>query len=91
MEEDDKFWIFLFKDNGIGIPDSHRERIFVMFESTHPGPRDSIDGSGVRLAFIKKIIEIHNGRITVDSQVNVGSTFRVWLPKRPRIQQDRLF
>lgn len=91
MEEDDKFWIFLFKDNGLGIPDSHRERIFNMFERVHSNSRDSIDGSGVGLAFVKKIVEIHNGRITVDSEVNEGSTFRVWLPKKPSIQRDRLF
>ncbi|MFX1282539.1 MAG: ATP-binding protein [Promethearchaeota archaeon] len=91
LEEEEGFYIFVFQDNGIGIPDNQRDRIFIMFERGHEYSSDIIEGSGIGLAFSKKIIEIHNGRITVDSQVGIGSTFRVWLPKRPSFQKDRLF
>lgn len=91
LEEEDKFWIFVFQDNGAGISDSQRDRIFIMFERGYEDPSDIIEGSGIGLAFSKKIIELHNGRITVDSQVGLGSTFRIWLPKRPSFQKDRLF
>ncbi|MFX0171145.1 MAG: ATP-binding protein [Candidatus Hodarchaeota archaeon] len=91
LEEEERFWIFVFDDNGVGIPDSNRDRIFVMFERASLDPDDSIEGSGVGLAFSKKIIEIHNGRITVTSTLGMGSTFRVWLPKKPSFEKNRLF
>ena len=91
LEEEENFWVFAFQDNGVGISDSQRDRIFIMFERGYEDSSDIIEGSGIGLAFSKKIIEIHNGRITVDSQVGIGSTFRVWLPKRPSFQIDRLF
>ncbi|MFX0051979.1 MAG: ATP-binding protein [Candidatus Hermodarchaeota archaeon] len=91
LEEEEKYWIFVFSDNGVGIPDSNRDRIFVMFERAHLDPDDDVEGSGIGLAFSKKIIEIHNGRITVNSVIGEGSTFRVWLPKKPSIQKNRLF
>jgi PAS domain S-box-containing protein len=91
LEEEERFWIFVFDDNGIGIPDSNRDRIFIMFERASLDPDASIQRSGVGLAFSKKIIEIHNGRITVTSSMGKGSTFRVWLPKKPSFQKNRLF
>jgi PAS domain S-box-containing protein len=91
LEEEENFWVFAFQDNGVGISDSQRDRIFIMFERGYIDSSDVIEGSGIGLAFSKKIIEIHNGRVTVDSQVGIGSTFRVWLPKRPSFQNDRLF
>ena len=91
LEEEENFWIFAFEDNGIGISDSQRGKVFTMFERGHKCLSNKIEGSGIGLAFSKKIVEIHNGRITVDSQEGVGSTFRVWLPKKPHFQKDRLF
>jgi signal transduction histidine kinase len=91
LEEEENFWIFVFQDNGVGISDSQREKIFTMFARGHENSSDVIEGSGIGLAFSKKIVEIHNGRITVDSQVGIGSTFRIWLPKQPSFQKDRLF
>ncbi|MFX1516958.1 MAG: ATP-binding protein [Promethearchaeota archaeon] len=90
LEEEENYWIFVFQDNGLGISDNQKEKIFTMFVRGHKNLSD-VEGSGIGLAFSKKIVEIHNGRITVDSQEGIGSTFRVWLPKRPRFQKDRLF
>ncbi|MFX0123130.1 MAG: ATP-binding protein [Candidatus Hodarchaeota archaeon] len=91
LEEKENYWIFVFQDNGVGISDNQQDKIFTMFERGHEYSSDIIEGSGIGLAFSKKIIEIHNGRIALDSKVGIGSTFRVWLPKKPSFQKDRLF
>ncbi|MFW9905903.1 MAG: ATP-binding protein [Candidatus Thorarchaeota archaeon] len=70
---------------------SQKEKAFIMFERGLENSLDIIEGSGIGLTFSKKIIKIHNGRITVDSLVGMGSTFQLWLPKRPSFQKDRLF
>lgn len=65
----------LVKDNGIGIPDSIKEKIFDPFVSY--GKKD---GTGLGLPIAKKIIEAHNGKIEFDSSVGIGTTFIITLP-----------
>lgn len=91
MEEDEKFWIFVFADNGVGVSESQRDRMFIIFERGHDNLTESIEGSGIGLAFSKKIVEIHNGRVTVDSEKGRGSTFRIWLPKKATFQKGRIY
>ncbi len=91
LEEDEKFWIFVFTDNGVGISDNQRDKMFIMFERGHEDLTESIEGSGIGLAFSKKIVEIHNGRVTVDSEKGRGSTFRIWLPKNATFQKGRVY
>lgn len=74
-EEDNKP-IFFVKDNGIGIAPEHHERIFNLFEQLDPYS----DGTGVGLALVKRIIEIHGGKIWVQSEANKGTTFYFTLP-----------
>ena len=66
-------------DNGPGIPDEERSRVFAMFESSK-GSR----GTGIGLAVAQKILEEHGGEIEVDSAVGRGTTFRLLLPHRHR-------
>ena len=65
-------------DEGIGIPDKYKRRIFERFER---GCKEGIKGTGLGLAIAKRIVEIHNGRIWVEDNNPKGSIFYVELPK----------
>ena len=66
-------WHFTVTDNGIGIPEAERERIFNLFCRLH-GP-DEYPGSGIGLAVCQRIVERHGGRIWVESAEDQGSRF----------------
>ena len=69
--------IFLVRDNGIGIPPEQHETIFGIFNKLNP----KAEGTGIGLALVKKIIEIHGGRIWVESEAEKGSAFYFSLPR----------
>jgi signal transduction histidine kinase len=66
------------KDNGIGIDEQFKDRIFEIFERLHT--RMEYEGTGVGLAICRKIVERHNGSITLESIPGEGTTFMVTLP-----------
>ncbi|MEQ8821910.1 MAG: PAS domain S-box protein [Sumerlaeia bacterium] len=69
-----------FHDNGIGIPQPHRERIFQIFQRLHG--RDQFPGTGIGLAVCKRVIERHNGTIRVEPSDRPGTTFRLTFPRK---------
>lgn len=75
---DESFFRVEVEDNGIGIEDSYKTKIFEMFRRLHS--KDEYEGSGIGLAVCKKIIEIYNGDIYVESLIDKGSKFIFKLP-----------
>ena len=71
-------WDISVSDNGIGIEPRFHERIFVVFQRLHE--RSKYKGSGIGLAIVAKILELHGGSVRVDSVVGEGSRFTVSLP-----------
>ena len=70
--------VFYVKDNGMGIEKEYQERVFRLFEQLTP----SIEGTGIGLALVKRIVETHGGKIWVESEgLNKGSTFYFTIPK----------
>src|SRR6185503_2752936 len=73
-----KYCRIYFEDNGIGFDQKYSEQIFQMFTRLNTGP--DVEGTGIGLAFCKKIVEEHNGFISATSKINEGSVFTVSLP-----------
>ena len=78
--QDNDYWNFEIRDNGMGIEADYLDKIFQMFQKLHSSKKWS--GTGMGLAICKKIIERHNGKIEVESEINVGSNFYFSISKR---------
>ena len=72
--------IIKIEDNGIGFDEKYKDKIFHLFQRLHG--KNEYGGTGMGLAICKKIVEHHNGSITVNSTPGAGTTFQVSLPKK---------
>ena len=71
-------WRFTVSDNGIGIASNHGDEVFKIFRRLHG--RHEFEGSGLGLSICQRIVEVHGGRIWLDSEPGVGSRFSFTLP-----------
>lgn len=77
--EQGEFHKFFVKDNGIGIDPQYHQQIFGIFKRLHSA--DEYDGTGAGLSIVKRVIDDHDGKIWVESEVGKGATFCFTIPK----------
>lgn len=78
VNEKNKYYKIIFKDNGIGFDSQYSDKIFLLFNRLHN--KDKFSGTGIGLAICKKIVENHKGFIFADGEINIGATFSIYLP-----------
>ncbi len=82
-----KYLAIAIQDNGIGIDKKDIKKIFDQFYRAHDGDVHNYKSFGLGLNYVKKIIDEHNGKITVDSEPGQGSTFTIFLPLAKKNQK----
>ena len=84
LQEKDKSFILSISDNGIGIPKTYQKGVFDLFFRVPSGDIHNVKGFGLGLAYVKQIVQQHQGTIDLSSEESVGSTFVIELPKEAK-------
>ncbi len=88
--EKDDYWEFSVADNGPGIEERYFDKIFQIFQRITR--RDEIEGTGIGLSLVRKIVELYSGQVWVKSKIGEGSTFFFTLPKQETgIKNEELY
>ncbi len=74
-------------DTGIGVAEADRDRLFQPFSQIDSGLARKFEGTGLGLAMVKLLAELHGGTVAMASAVGEGSCFTVWLPLRPALEE----
>ena len=86
FQEEGESWLFSIADNGPGIERRHYDRVFQIFQTLETNKQQR--NTGIGLALVKKIVELHGGRIWLESEPGSGSTFYFTLPKDRKKQGE---
>ncbi|MGY6744190.1 MAG: ATP-binding protein [Cecembia sp.] len=78
--ENEEYWFFKITDNGIGIPKKFQDKVFLVFERLHP--QEKYSGTGLGLSICKKIVENHDGSISMTSEPGQGTIFYFSIKKK---------
>ena len=78
-KEKGRVWVFAIKDNGIGIDKAFYDKLFIIFQRLHN--KAEYPGTGIGLAHCNKIVELHGGKIWIDSEPGEGSAFYFTIPQ----------
>lgn len=79
-------WKFSVRDRGPGIEPEYHQRIFDLFQTL--ASRDRVEGTGIGLAVVKKLVRRYGGEVSVQSTVGEGTTFSFTWPKRPVVTDE---
>ncbi len=80
VEENDDLWQFAVADNGIGIEEKNQDKVFNIFTKLHN--REEYEGTGIGLAHCAKVVDMHRGKLWIESEFGEGSTFYFTIPKQ---------
>ncbi len=86
-ETKENFELFRIRDEGLGIPDDKITTLFEPFVQIREHQNSSVKGTGLGLSIIKRIIELHGGKVWVESRVGEGSCFSFTLPSQRKIEK----
>lgn len=81
----DEFIVLSVRDNGQGIPQHQQQKIFSLFKRLHT----DVEGSGIGLYIVKRIVENGGGRIEVESEVGKGTTFNIYFRSNTTLKQNK--
>ena len=76
--QDGNYWKFFVKDNGPGIDEKYYDLVFQIFQTLHA--RDDIEGTGIGLSIVKKIVETYGGKVWIESELGKGSILYFTIP-----------
>jgi len=79
---EDSDFVFVLKDNGIGMTTTVQKKIFDKFYRAASGDIHNVKGHGLGLAYVKKIIDLHKGKINLESKEGIGTTFILRIPNK---------
>jgi signal transduction histidine kinase len=76
-QTEERYHVLTFEDNGLGMDMRQKDKIFALFKRLHT----HVEGTGIGLYIVKKMVENAGGKIEVESQVGIGSVFRVYFKR----------